>query len=167
MTFERGQIIGLSSLQVWVYEFCRKHSERKGRAPTFPELRQASTDWRRGYLARAIERLVQKRYLRIGLAGELMPLKPPHDRIIMATCEELGFSLDEIRAPGRTPLLVTRARRILAKRIRSELKYPVAAIGRIVNRHWQTVEEYFDPEERQRRNSKRAEKLRAAREMRA
>lgn len=160
MTFEPGQVLDLSKLQRWVYIYCRDYVASHGTAPSFAELRNAATYWRRNYLRDAVARLVAKRYMRQGAHGALVALNPPHDRVIAEACAELGLSLDEIRTPGKSTVILGRARRVLAKRLRADLGYTAGAIALIVNRHWQTVEEYFRDEERASRNAKRAAVLR-------
>jgi hypothetical protein len=163
MTFESGQVLDLSRLQRWVYQYCRDYVAQRGVAPTFGELRAVATYWRRNYLRDAVARLVAKKYMRQGAHGALVALNPPHDRVIVDACESLGLSLEEIRVPGKSTAILGRARRVLAKRLRSELGYSASAIGTIINRHWQTVEEYFKHEERMRRNARRAAVLKSLR----
>lgn len=163
MTFQYGQILDLSKIQRWVYIYCRDYVGQRGTAPVFAEVRQAAVWWRRIYLRAAIERLVAKKYLRLGVHGALVALNPPHDRLIVEYCESAGVSLDEIREPGRSTVIVVRARRLLVKRLNAELGYTAKAAGEIVNRCPQIVQEYLRADARRKRNARRAAALRAQR----
>lgn len=93
-------------------------------------------------LNKVLKTLVRRKFVGINEAGRVAPWTPPHELVCDAVCAELSITMDEVRGKSQDYKHL-RARRLIAKRLRQEYNYPLSAICKVINRHLNTVDEYF------------------------
>lgn len=102
-----------------------------------------------------LKQLEKHGFISIDRFDRITALEPPHLLVMRETCALTGLSEEEIRGECHAVLLV-RARRIIAKRLRNEFSYYVAQIAIVLNRNDKSVWDYLRPDRTQRRSKARS-----------
>lgn len=111
-------------------------------------------------LRKVLRVLVLRKFVGISESGNIVPWTPPHEKVCEAVCAELSVTMEEVRGKSQDYKHL-RARRLIAKRLRSEYHYPISAICKVVNRHQNTVDEWFHRDRASRRSKQRVQRHRA------
>lgn len=106
-------------------------------------------------LRHRLNQLELRGFISIDRFSRITALEPPHIVVMREVCMTTGYSEDDIRSKSHSVVLV-RARRIIAKRLRYKFRYPIAQIAIVINRNKSSVEDYFNPERTQQRSKRRA-----------
>jgi hypothetical protein len=106
-------------------------------------------------IARRLRQLESRKFIKIDRTGRIIAIEPPHQIVMRETCMRTGLSEADILSTSHIFELV-RARRIIAKRLRYEFNYAVRQIAILLNRHPDSVADYFGRERAQRRSKARA-----------
>lgn len=111
-------------------------------------------------LRKVLRVLVLRKFVGVSESGNIVPWTPPHELVCDAVCAELSVTMEEVRGKSQDYKHL-RARRLIAKRLRNEFNYPISAICKVVNRHQNTVDEWFHRERAARRSKQRVQRHRA------
>lgn len=145
-------MIGLSRLQSELY--ANIVAAHRGIPLTMDEVFLASGQ-KPALCKKKLEQLIRRKFVVFDRTGRLSPCTPPH----LIVCDEvsvgLSLSMDDIRGPSHLSELV-KARRLIAKRLRSEFRYPISAICQVLDRGPNTVDAYFNPANAARRSGARS-----------
>lgn len=145
-------MIGLSRLQSKLYaDIVAAH---RGIPLTMDEVFLAS-GYKPFVCKKKLGQLIRRKFVIFDRTGRLSPCTPPHLIVCDEVSAALSISMDDIRGPSHLSELV-KARRLIAKRLRSEFRYPISAICQVLNRGPNTVDAYFNPGNAARRSGVRA-----------
>ena len=150
-------MIGLQSLQADVYRAAVEIIGERGYAARAEDIGRRKRR-RPSQLHRPIARCAHFGFVRVDRSGHVTPNRPPHDVVLHAVCRRNGITLEQMRGPDKSIVLV-RARRIVAKTLHADFHYSHRVIGIVLGRHPSSVEDYLDSERAVRRSKARSIQL--------
>lgn len=149
-------MIGLSMAENRNYQFALWFRHTRGYDPSRAEIVAAASRIVKNRTARInaqIDRAIAKGFFAVGRVGTIIPLAPPHERVVAAVCARQRLKPSDITGK-RKHLGLIRARRLIARELK-RCGYSYSAIGRVLNMHHTSIYDYFCPE-RARGNRRRS-----------
>lgn len=136
-------MIGLSPLGAKLYGQLLAKYEACGIPLSDEEVRKASTlgAW---HTKLKLDQLKRRGFIGFDRTGRIVVCRPPHEVILAQVALATGLSVADIVGPSHESSLV-RARKMIAKRLRKDFSYSNSQIAKILQRHVNSVREYFHP----------------------
>jgi len=147
-------MIGLSRLQSDLYAALVETHSHRGVPLTMEEVIRAS-GLSPSKCQKKLDQLIRRKFVVFDRTGRLSPCMPPHQIVCAEISGALTLSMDDIRGPSHLSELV-KARRMIARRLRTEFRYPISAICKVLDRGPNTVDAYFNLANASRRSGIRA-----------
>lgn len=154
-------MIGLFPQQAKIYETMRTLAGTAGYC-TIGALVEAFGMGQNRLLMR-MKPLERRRFFRYDRFGFIVVQNPPHEIVLQSIAEQCNCTVSDIIG-HRKCIQFVRARRLVAKRLRSEYLYPLTEIAKALQKHVTTVEDYFLPERSRSRSRIRAKRQLIARQ---
>lgn len=149
-------MIGLWKTETRVYETILRLQQTMSVPVTVRDVRANFS--KRGYhVPYIIEGLCRRGFVQRNKFGDLTALVPTHERVIAEALGRSTVTREELFGWTKQARVVA-VRRIVARRLRNEFGYHFSSIGKALNKHYETVADYFRPERCARRSIQRRQK---------
>lgn len=152
-------MIGLTPRAARLYAVIVELFEEHGRSLSRSEVIRAA-GYKPNHSYDLFDPLVGRKFIGMDKANRIVPWTPPHEIVCAEVCAAMSLTMDDIRSRSKMSKLV-RARRMITKRLRVEYNWQLTDIAKVINRHLNTVDEYFHRERAARRSKQRVQRHRA------